>query len=307
MQAINTLFVPTFPRLKVRARTLGILTAMSLALTGTAIAGVQHYQATLEQSRWQSSAEKMQCSLSHEIPMYGRAIFSQTAGEALQFTMQVKQRATRNRDRATLRSIPPGWKHHASAMYLDEVAVHKGKTPFQLEGAVPRRMLTELSKGMFPTFSYRDWSDASDLITVALAGVHIKDSLDEFTLCLSRLPVYEFADFANTMIQFDSGKAVLDSAARNKLDELTRYLIGEGDKEVQRIEISGHTDSVGRPKKNDTLSNRRSTVVRDYLVAKGVDSEKFKILSFGENKPLAANDTNQGRAKNRRAQVTLVK
>lgn len=270
-----------------------------------ALAGIQRHQAELEKVLWEVVVEEERCALSHDIPLYGRAAFVQNIGEELRFTMTVKQPATRNKDMARLRSLPPAWKHQNEAVDLEEVAVIKGDTPFQLEQRLALRLLDELEKGMFPTFSYRDWTDAEDLVSVSLPGIHFKDALEQFQRCLAGLPVLRFGDFQNTSVNFAFGKASLDKQARKNLDNIARYI--KTDKQVRTIEISGHTDDIGKPGANDSLGNRRSEAVRDYLLAKGIRAELFKLISFGERQPVAANSSDGGRAQNRRALVTLVK
>lgn len=191
---LNTLSVPT------------ICSAFSTLLlcvgTTSIFAGTQHYQAPLDSVRWEASSKKLHCSLKHDIPLYGQATFAQTAGGKLGFTLKVKRKASRNKDIAHLRSLPPEWKHQVAVVDLGEVPVIKGDTPFQIEQDIPRRMLAELQKGMFPTFSYRDWADARDQVTVALPGIHIKEALDEFIGCLSALPIYKFSDFKINLLHF---------------------------------------------------------------------------------------------------------
>jgi len=270
-----------------------------------ALAGTQHYQSPLDSVRWEASSKKLHCSLKHEIPLYGQATFAQTAGEKLGFTLKVKRKASRKKDIAHLRSMPPEWKHQISVVDLGEVPVIKGDTPFQLEEELPRRMLAELQKGMFPTFSYRDWADARDQVTVALPGINIKEALDEFIGCLSSLPIYKFSDFKINLLHFAFGKHTINKKDRKRLDAVARYL--KSDPAVKRVEIYGHTDNVGRKRNNDKLGKRRSAAVKQYLVSKGVSAEKFKLTSYGERKPKVSNRSDKGRATNRRVLVTLIK
>ena len=95
-----------------------ILALLLCAWSSGTLAGLQHYQAPLHQVEWKTSSKKLHCALSHDIPLYGRATFSQDAGENLVFRMEVKQAATRNRDKARLRSMPPEWKHQIQAVDL---------------------------------------------------------------------------------------------------------------------------------------------------------------------------------------------
>lgn len=272
---------------------------------GTAVAGTQHYEAPLDSVQWSAQSKKLHCSLKHDIPLYGQAKFTQTAGEQLAFTLSAKRKATRNKDRAHLRAMPPEWKHQESVVDLGEIPVHKGGMPFQLQADLSRRMLAELQKGMFPTFSYRDWADANDRVTVTLPGIHIKEALDEFISCLASLPVYKFADFKKSLLHFAFGKHQLTAKDRKRLEAVVRYI--KSDPEIKRIQINGHTDNVGRKRSNDKLGQRRSQTVRDFLISQGIPPNKFKLKSFGERRPAISNRTDKGRAKNRRASVMLSK
>jgi len=299
---LNTLSVPKL----VANHWLVLLLFCNLCgASGMAAAGIQHYQAPLNNVTWKTTSKKLYCALSHDIPLYGTATFAQNAGGKLGFNITVKRQASREKDSAHLRAQPPEWKHQISVVDLGEVPVHKGSTPFQLKSELSRRMLAELQKGMFPTFSYRDWADARDQVTVALPGINIKPILDEFISCLAELPIYRFADFKLNLLHFDFGKHALKTIDRKRLDAVARYL--KSDPSVKQVVISGHTDNVGRRRSNDKLGKRRGKAVKDYLVAKGVSTELFKINSYGERKPKTTNRTDKGRAENRRAKVILIR
>jgi len=302
---LNTLSVPLHQLLR-RTRQQTVLPAILLcSISSTVLAGIQHYQAPLGNVNWQTSSKKLHCTLSHDIPLYGTATFTQTAGHKLAFRLVVKRQASRTKDRAHLRSLPPEWKHQASVADLGEIPIHKGDTPFQLQENLSRRILAELQKGMFPTFSYRDWADARDQVTVTLPGINIKPVLDEFITCLANLPVYKFADFKDSLLHFTFGKSTLRKKDQKRLDELVRYI--KTDPQLKYIDITGHTDNVGRRSSNDKLSQQRSLAVKNYLIAKGVSPQLFKLKALGERRPKASNRTDKGRAMNRRVMVKLVK
>ncbi|MCF6256268.1 MAG: OmpA family protein [Gammaproteobacteria bacterium] len=303
---LNTLSVPIHDSLLQRTAQQAVLAIILLCGTsGVTMAGMQHYQAPLGNVNWQTSSKKLHCTLSHDIPLYGTATFTQTAGRKLEFKLTAKRQASRNRDRAHLRSLPPEWKHQTSVVDLGEIPIHKGNTPFQLQEDLSRRMLAELQKGMFPTFSYRDWADARDEVTVVLPGINIKPVLDEFITCLTNLPVYKFSDFKDSLLHFAFGKSTLNKKNRKRLDELVRYI--KTDPQLKYIDITGHTDDIGRRRSNDKLSQQRSQAVKNYLIAKGVSPQLFKLKALGERSPKASNRTDKGRAQNRRAMVRLVK
>ena len=72
------------------------------------------------------------------------------------------------------------------------------------------------------------------------------------------------------------------------------------------VEVSGHTDSVGSDAANQTLSERRANSVANYLIGQGVQPARFEVVGMGERYPVASNDTDSGRALNRRVEIRLL-
>lgn len=73
------------------------------------------------------------------------------------------------------------------------------------------------------------------------------------------------------------------------------------------VVVAGHTDSDGRASTNQALSERRANAVKAILIEKGIDAKRIKTVFKGENEPIATNDTEEGKAKNRRVEITLAK
>jgi len=72
------------------------------------------------------------------------------------------------------------------------------------------------------------------------------------------------------------------------------------------VRVEGHTDSVGSDKYNQRLSERRAHAVVKYLIGKGIESNRLQAAGFGESRPIAPNETPEGRAKNRRTEFHIV-
>lgn len=104
-------------------------------------------------------------------------------------------------------------------------------------------------------------------------------------------------------ITFDFDSSTLKSQFYPVLDNLVATL-REYDQTI--IEVAGHTDSVGSDSYNQQLSVRRAESVGNYLMGRGVMRERFIITGAGESRPVASNDTEAGRAQNRRVEITLV-
>jgi len=98
-------------------------------------------------------------------------------------------------------------------------------------------------------------------------------------------------------VTFDFNKATLKQESESVLTRAYNAMTANPDVQV---EISGHTDNVGSQEYNQTLSLERAEAVRNWLVNKGIASNRMKTVGRGENEPVASNDTDAGRAENRR-------
>lgn len=104
-------------------------------------------------------------------------------------------------------------------------------------------------------------------------------------------------------VTFDFGKANLKSQFYPALDNVASTL-AEFNQTI--VEVSGHTDSIGSDAANQTLSVQRANAVGNYLIGRGLVRERFEIVGFGETRPVASNDTDSGRALNRRVEIRVV-
>lgn len=104
-------------------------------------------------------------------------------------------------------------------------------------------------------------------------------------------------------LEFVAGSAVIKEASNNSLNDLAGLLLK---KPEWKIQISGHTDNVGNDQSNLILSKKRAESVKTYLVSKNVPAERVKTLFFGKTKPIAPNETEEGRQKNRRVEMKII-
>ncbi|MBN1694770.1 OmpA family protein [candidate division WOR-3 bacterium] len=101
---------------------------------------------------------------------------------------------------------------------------------------------------------------------------------------------------------FDTGKAALKTASRENLSNLARILNKYKD---TNILLEGHTDSDGSEEYNLQLSRSRANAVANYLESLQVDPTRFTIMGYGEQQPIASNETMEGKAQNRRVEVAI--
>ena len=103
-------------------------------------------------------------------------------------------------------------------------------------------------------------------------------------------------------VLFDSGSANLKAGAREKLAKVAGILLSHPG---LRLQIEGHTDSIGSAEYNQRLSENRADSVRTYLVEQGIASNSVTTAGFGEMMPVASNDTATGRQQNRRVELIV--
>jgi len=103
---------------------------------------------------------------------------------------------------------------------------------------------------------------------------------------------------------FEFDKSTLTPETKAELDRAVKILQDNPD---AVIELQGSTDSVGSDAYNKALGERRAKAVFDYLKSKGINPNRLKTVSLGESKPVASNETDAGRAQNRRVDLVIVK
>jgi OOP family OmpA-OmpF porin len=104
-------------------------------------------------------------------------------------------------------------------------------------------------------------------------------------------------------ITFEFGKSDLTRASKVYLDEIVELMRNNG---VLNITVNGHTDNVGSADYNLNLSRTRAQAVYDYLIKSGISSSRLSYRYYGLTRPIAANDTEEGRAVNRRVEFEII-
>lgn len=115
--------------------------------------------------------------------------------------------------------------------------------------------------------------------------------------------IIEVLKMAFDNLEFETAKDIIKEESKPSLDELAVVLLK---KPTWKLEIAGHTDNVGDDDKNMVLSKKRAESLKSYLVSKGVEATRLNTLFFGETKPIADNNTPEGRKKNRRVEMKII-
>lgn len=112
----------------------------------------------------------------------------------------------------------------------------------------------------------------------------------------------ETVRYAFENLEFETGKDIIRKSSFPSLNALADLLVK---KATYGLLIEGHTDNVGTDENNLILSQKRATAVKNYLIKKGVDAAKLEAFGYGEGKPVATNDTPEGRQRNRRVEMKI--
>jgi outer membrane protein OmpA-like peptidoglycan-associated protein len=131
----------------------------------------------------------------------------------------------------------------------------------------------------------------------------VKDKQDAYHKNIPLQPISKDGVVILKNIFFDTDKYVLKDESKAELLRLTK-LLNENPK--MQIEIRGHTDNQGGKQHNQILSENRAKAVYEYLIAHGIAKERLSYKGFGMDKPIDTNETEEGRAKNRRTEFRVI-
>ncbi len=137
-----------------------------------------------------------------------------------------------------------------------------------------------------------------------LFDAEIKARKQEFTDALEKaLASDSIRTVKFNYVNFETGSANLTPLSKYELDNLVEALNKYPN---MTIEIAGHTDNTGDAAENQILSENRAKAVFDYITGKGIDANRLRAVGFGQTRPIDTNDTDEGRANNRRTEFYIL-
>lgn len=177
------------------------------------------------------------------------------------------------------RLLPPSMKFvtHGQMVIEGQVLEIRGEVPSE---AVRQQVITEMTQA-----SGRQYTLKHQLKVVVPEQVLIDQAL------------------ANRTVEFEPGSAVLTPSGAKLLDDMAKVLVQF---KGRSFELIGHTDGYGARQSNVALSLARAEAVKTYLISKGLQAPNLKTRGLGPDQPIATNNTDEGRARNRRIEFKLV-
>lgn len=187
--------------------------------------------------------------------------------------------------------------------------VNDGHVSLKIKGGTPpyrikwntgstKRELKNLPEG---TYGYKV-TDVNNCVASDSVTFWAPEIPDKFMDELNKLKEGQTITLKNIFFDFD--KTTLKDTSYVELNKLVRFMIQY---DIKLVGISGHTDSKGSDSYNQLLSEGRAKAVTEYLVSQGIDPERITFVGYGEIKPIATNNTDAGRALNRRVEFLLKK
>ena len=279
-----------------------LLTAFGAA---AAVPADRVYQAPMEQANWTlANNGVLQCSLSQEIPLLGKAVFYRDSGRPLRLRIDAWQNYPRGLA-ARLLSQSANWKsQHKTALLAKLKTTGGGSGMLRADAESSRRAWYELQQGFQPAFEFIDTTDGDHLVAIRLSTVRFRDSEQGFNECVAKLFPYNFEDVKRARVYFGFDEEFPPPGEEERaLKKLLAYL--EVDPSVKVVRVVGHADDKGSDCYNDNLSKRRAQYVYDWLLLSGVDPKMLRMGWEGERQPLVKGHSEKARAKNRRVEVWL--
>ncbi len=271
----------------------------------SALAELRRFEPRVDEAKWVVSSSRLNCSLTQEIPGFGKARFASSHGRAinLRFDVSYRYRSPNAGGVVEMQSLPPSWMPSAQARSLGRVDMANERYLLQLKQAQAWTLWTELEMGHLPTFTTDGFLHGLDTVVVGLSAVRFREAADKFRQCLAQLLPYTFADIAKSTVYFEFDRVEFTPATKARLQQIRDYLAA--DKDIDLMMIEGHTDNKGARYFNQVLGQKRAEAVREFLLKSGVDANRVKVVTHGERKPVADNKTESGREKNRRVVIEI--
>ena len=199
--------------------------------------------------------------------------------------------------------------HHIVAVYIlarQEVAIYIDGKLIKVQNGIPSPNPATTAKLLIgyddpvKTYDFKGKIDDISIYSCALTPEQIAAHTSCSHVVGNQISVNEI--FVLDNIQFESSKYDLNMTSLQELDRLATYLMKN---DRLKLFIYGHTDNLGDAAANQLLSENRAAAVSQYLVQKGVNSDRIWTRGYGQSKPIADNTTDEGRAKNRRVAFLL--
>lgn len=264
------------------------------------------YSATMDQSEWRLASDTpLECRLEHNIPGYGQGAFVSQAGKKVNLDFELAPfRQNVRQQSVTLRAIPPVWRPGQAEQGISTIRFY-AQFDGLVDGKAAWTMLSDLERGFYPSFLFKDWYHRGQSVRVSLSSVGFPVRYQAFLSCLNNLLPYSFDDIAFSVLNYESNSDRLTPYSQRRLEQIAQYV--KADPTIDLIVLNAYTDSYGGSWINQQLSDKRAAALKAFFVQQGVPAERLQESGHGEKQHIATNATAAGRQTNRRVVISMEK
>lgn len=266
----------------------------------------QMYSADITTSEWKVSSNPFSCSLTHNIPIFGKAVFSRKAGGTETFYLEAQGQVAFPVGVAGAETLPPQWRNDLVPVPLGAFSVVTGNKPINLNATQVAPLVVQLTAGVNVMYSSRpvvSTSSGASIMRVVLNAKNFAAGYKTYQQCIADIIPYSFAQVARTSINYAEKPEGLTAANKTELAKVSRYI--KADPNVVGVFVDGHSDASGVAEANEALSKQEAEWVTAFLVEQGVAADKITTRWHGDKFVIANNKIAAGRAQNRRVTVRL--
>ncbi|CDZ76055.1 Root adhesin [Legionella massiliensis] len=274
----------------------------SLSINSLHAAVNLNYISPMGTENWHMSGNRLRCGLALTIPNYGIAYFEQYAARPAHFIMSYWQQVQNPRPTAVV-AKPPVWKPGGQVFLVAKTSITPGEYALYLPRDPAIKLLNYLAEGYQTSFQYM--SEQGFPTSVSLSPIRFQKVYAKYQRCLGALLPFDYESVRESIVLFENNSYELSETAKKQLRKVAEY--SHADHSVKRIKIAGYTDDTGRKSYNNAVSEDRAEAVKEYLLDLGVQEEDISITWYGIKNPAAPNDTEAGKAINRRVIIKIIK
>jgi outer membrane protein OmpA-like peptidoglycan-associated protein len=266
----------------------------------------QMYSADLTNSEWKLSSGPFACTLTHSIPVFGKAVFVRKSGGAETFYLESQGSVVFPVGFAGAETLPPQWRNDLVPVPLGAFSVTAGSQPINLNSAQVAPVVAQLTTGMNVMYSSQPLAATSSsptIMRVVLNAKNFSAGYKTYQQCIANIIPYSFAQVERTFINYTEKPEGLTASNKADLSKVARYV--KADPKVVGVFVDGHSDNSAKPEANEAMSKQAAEWVAAYLTEQGVAADKITTRWHGDKFVIANNKIAAGRAQNRRVTVRL--
>jgi outer membrane protein OmpA-like peptidoglycan-associated protein len=280
---------------------IGMILSIFFASPGCADVAHLDFASPMGDEKWQMSGNPLRCGLSLAVPNYGVGYFEQYATKDPHFILRTWDQVQRALPALVLAS-PPVWKAGPNYM-IAKSFIKPGEYGIFLPRNPTLKLLSFLSRGYEANFNYRN--EQGFTTTIVLSPLRFQKVYAKYQRCLGGLLSFNYDDIKESTFHFGPDGHTLSDVDKVQLNRIAQYVAA--DKQVEVVRVLGYADDSGRKGYNNAISEFRAEAVKDYLLSVGIPKKKLYVTWFGAQQPVARNDTDDGRAANRRVIINVLK